>query len=42
MCFKATIGQIEICSTNIGITTHDHAVNPKGGVKGVIPSKLGY
>ena len=33
--------EIEICRTNIGITTHDHAVNPKGGVKGVIPSKLG-
>ena len=33
---------IEICRTHIGITTHDHVVNPKGGVRGVIPSKQGY
>ena len=42
MCFKAAIGQIEICRTNISIPTHDHVVDPTDGVRGVISSKQGY
>ena len=29
-------------SYHTGIPTHDHVVNPRGGVRGVIPSKQGY
>ncbi len=34
--------EIENCRTNISIPTHDHVVDPTDGVRGVIPSKLGY
>ena len=34
--------KIEICRTNTGITTNYHVVDPRGGVRGVIPSKQGY
>jgi hypothetical protein len=34
--------EIEICRTNTGITTNYHVVDPRGGVRGVIPSKQGY
>ena len=30
--------EIEICLTHTGIPTHDHVVDPKGGVRGVITS----
>ena len=42
MCFKAAIGQIEICRTNISILTNYHVVDPTDGVRGVIPSMQGY
>ena len=41
MCFKAAIEQRDY-STNTGITTHHHSAEPRGGVKGVIPTKQGY
>jgi hypothetical protein len=34
--------EIEICRTNISIPTNYHVVDPRDGVRGVIPSKQGY